>query len=659
MILRSRHLPADTGLMRRRTLGVEFRFAVMAFVALVAAAVLIVASVRRDTMRRGEQNAVAQTKLVAQTVPPLVLTARDFRTPVSGSHLKWLDATFRKEVLVDGALRVKLYSPSGLITYSTRHDQIGKETDEPAETRHVIDGGIVSDVSFLDSEGGGGPHTKVTETYVPVSFDGGKPVGVLEIYRDYAPITGAVNSATWMIGVVLAGVLAVLYVGLLPLLRRLTRRLREQLATTEHIALHDGLTGLPNRLLFQDRATHAIEAARRDGWQLAVMLLDLNQFKEVNDTLGHEKGDRLLVDVAQRLRRALRGSDTIARLGGDEFGFVGLVHDEADAHAMARRLLDQLSESFEIDHLRLHVQGSIGIAMYPADGDDTETLLRKADVAMYAGKEQHVPVAYSPEHDHYSPERLELIGDLERAIQADELVLHFQPVADVRTGEVRMVEALVRWQHRDRGLLGPDEFVPLAEQTGTINLLTAAVLRGSLRQCAAWREEGHELCVAVNVAARDLANSQFPALVAAALDDAGLDASSLAIEISENTVLNDPVRMLAVLHELRDLGVTLAIDDFGAGHTSLSYLRKLPVDTLKIDRSFLTGLEDDGGNETIVHSAIELAHRLGLTVVAEGVETEYALARLDEFGCDLAQGYLLSRPRPAGELDPGAFAARV
>lgn len=623
----------------RSSPGVEVRFAVYAAVALLLAALVILASVRRDTMRRAENNAVAESRLVARAVVPQVLGPADFAAPIDGHHLKWLDTVFKNEVLSGGAVRVKLYSRAGLVTYSTNHEQIGAHADDPGAIAQVVEGKPKSDVSRLAAEGGGGANQKVIESYVPVSFDGGKPVGVLEIYEDYAPVASAVWSATWMIAVIIAGVLAVLYVTLLPALRALTRRLREQLT-------HDALTGLPNRLLFQDRVTSAIE----DG-ALAVLLLDLDQFKEVNDTLGHEQGDRLIVEVADRLRAALRPGDTMARLGGDEFAVVAPIADRTEAHAVARRLLDALGATFVLDSLRLHVRGSVGFSLFPHDGGDSDTLLRKAEVAMYAAKEHHVPVAYSAEHDHYSADRLELLGQLETAIAEEQLVVHFQPVVDVRSGAVRAYEALVRWKHPDRGLLPPAAFVDLAERAGMSELLTVSVLRTALAQCARWRESGRDVGVAVNVTGHDLGNRRFGEIVGRLLDDADVEPSALELEISENAILTDRRRTAPVLHELHERGIRLAIDDFGAGQTSLGYLRRLHLDTLKIDRSFLSGIESDPGNETIVHSAIELAHRLGLTVVAEGVETSYALERLDELGCDLAQGFLLGHPAPAPELD--------
>jgi diguanylate cyclase (GGDEF)-like protein len=455
----------------------------------------------------------------------------------------------------------------------------------------------------------------------------------------------------WSIGLAVGVVLAVLCAVGVSVARRLTRGLRERVSAAEHLALHDGMTNLPNRLLFQDRTAHAIRTARRGGGKLAVMLLDLDGFKKINDTLGHEQGDRLLIELSERLSRSLRESDTIARLGGDEFGLVIAVLDAGDAQRVARRLLGKLDEPVKVGDLSLRVHGSIGIALYPDDGDDTDTLVRKADVAMYAGKHVHLPVLYSSEHDHYSPDRLLLIQELRHALERDELRLHYQPIVEISTGQVDRLEALVRWQHPKRGLISPAEFVAFAEQTGMIESLTETVLRLALAQCSAWRRDGHQIVVAVNISGRDLGDRTFPKRITRLLAGANLDPDTIELEIDEATILADPTRTLALIGELRQVGVRLAVDNFGAGHTSLHYLRKLQADTLKIDRSFLAELDTDPDAQTIVRSTIELAHGLGLEVVAEGIETETTLAQLEALNCDLAQGHLFSKALPPDQLD--------
>ncbi len=454
----------------------------------------------------------------------------------------------------------------------------------------------------------------------------------------------------WAIGVAAGVVFALLYAVVVSLTRGLTRDLRERVSAAEHLALHDGMTNLPNRLLFQDRSAHAIRTARRGGGKLAVMLLDLDGFKKINDTLGHEQGDRLLIELSERLSRSLRESDTIARLGGDEFGLVIAVLDAGDAQRVARRLLAKLDEPVEVGDLSLRVHGSVGIALYPDDGDDTDTLVRKADVAMYAGKHIHLPVLYSSEHDHYSPDRLLLIQELRHALERDELRLHYQPIVEISSGRINRLEALVRWQHPKRGLISPAEFVAFAEQTGMIESLTETVLTLALAQCSAWRKDGHQIVVAVNISGRDLGDRKFPTRITRLLAEASLEPDTIELEIDEATILADPTRTLALLGELRKVGVRVAIDNFGAGHTSLHYLRKLQADTLKIDRSFLAELDSDPDAETIVRSTIALAHDLGLEVVAEGVETETTLHRLTALNCDLAQGHLFSKAFPADQL---------
>jgi diguanylate cyclase (GGDEF)-like protein len=412
-------------------------------------------------------------------------------------------------------------------------------------------------------------------------------------------------------------------------------------------ATHDALTGLPNRTRFRQLVDHAIASADGSG-RFAVMLLDLNRFKEINDTLGHHYGDLLLRETAARLREALRDSDVVARLGGDEFAV--LVHGDAP-EAVAERLSAALRPAVELDGFLLEVDASVGTAHYPGDGTDLETLLRRADVAMYTAKHRHLGhMPYSSEIDEYDPARLALVADLRRALDADELILHYQPKLDLHRQAVGAVEALVRWQHPRLGLLQPDAFVEMAEHTGLIKPLTHYVLTHALRQCAAWRADGLELQVAVNVSPRSLLDRALPATVAAALQETGLSAAQLKLEITETAIMADPAAALQVLEQLAAMGVALSIDDFGTGYSSLAYLRRLPVEEVKIDRSFVQNMAREDGDRVIVRSTIDLAGNLGLTVVAEGVEDRETLEQLTRLGCDQAQGYFISRPLPPAEL---------
>jgi diguanylate cyclase len=380
--------------------------------------------------------------------------------------------------------------------------------------------------------------------------------------------------------------------------------------------------------------------------------MDLDRFKEVNDSLGHHAGDELLQEVARRLTNVLRTSDSVARLGGDEFGILlPDPSDHAGVTAVVEKLVETLQEPIAVHGLPLVVEGSIGIAVFPEDGMDADTLLRAADVAMYTAKEEKTGYGFFDGSTHQLDlARLTLVGELRRALEKHELVLHYQPQALLETGEVRSVEALLRWKHPERGLIGPGEFIPLAQQTGLIRPLTLYVIGEALRQCQAWERKGLELAVAVNVSARNLLDVEFPTQVRGLLGAWDLDADRLELEITEDAVLTDPVRTKAILEELAEMGVRLAIDDFGTGYSSLAYLKRLPITQIKIDRSFVIGMETDEDDATIVRSTIDLGRNLGLEVVAEGVESEPTWNVLRDLGCTFAQGYYLSRPVPPDEL---------
>jgi diguanylate cyclase (GGDEF)-like protein len=382
------------------------------------------------------------------------------------------------------------------------------------------------------------------------------------------------------------------------------------------------------------------------------MLIDLDHFKEINDTLGHHAGDRLLQEVAARLRATLRESDTVARLGGDEFGVLLPAFERpADATLVAQTLIARLREPFSIEGLTLEVDASIGIACFPIHGDSVEQLNQRADIAMYAAKESgRGHVMFEPALDRYSPRRLSLAGSLRSAIADGEIVLYFQPKADLRTGRIVGVEALARWQHPELGLIGPTEFVPIAEQTGLIGPLTSHVLDRALHQIKIWGDEGLELSVAVNLSARSFLDAQLAMEIPRLLERHAVAANLLELELTESMLMLDPARAQATLDRLSRIGLSLSVDDFGTGYSSLANLKRLPVDGIKIDKSFVMDMAHDPSDAAIVHSTIDLAHNLGLRVVAEGVENRESWRRLREQGCDLAQGFHVSRPLPGPEL---------
>jgi diguanylate cyclase (GGDEF)-like protein/PAS domain S-box-containing protein len=428
--------------------------------------------------------------------------------------------------------------------------------------------------------------------------------------------------------------------------------LRQHAELSQYQALHDALTELPNRVLFQDRIQQALLTAERGGGRLAIMLMDLDRFKEINDTLGHASGDEVLKVVAQRLHDCVRASDTVARLGGDEFGLLLPNQTEpSEITHLLEKLTNAIAEPIELDGLPLGIECSIGVAFYPEHGREVEELVMRADVAMYSAKSTSRPYSfYERTGDHVDTGRLTLVGELRRAIDERQLLLHYQPKASLADGTIGSVEALVRWQHPERGLVPPDDFVPQAQETGLMKPLTMYVLGEALRQVSEWQKIGLDLAVSVNLATRNLIDTGFPDDVAAALEHAGVDPGRLELEITESTVLEDPFRTKIVLDKLHAMGIRLSIDDFGTGYSSLAYLRQLPVDEIKIDRSFVMNMHENEDDAVIVRSTVDLGRNLGLQVVAEGVETERHWAELQALGCELAQGYFLSRPVPPDEL---------
>jgi diguanylate cyclase (GGDEF)-like protein len=437
-----------------------------------------------------------------------------------------------------------------------------------------------------------------------------------------------------------------------------TRAMTERL---EAMATTDGLTGLPNRTLFHDRLERAIAAAARDpGRHVAVLLMDLDHFKDINDTLGHPAGDRVLVEVAQRLSRALREEDTITRLGGDEFAVLlaSLQAPARTAETVAHKLLASLRAPVLHQDRELHVGASIGISVYPQHGGDAATLLSRADIAMYACKNRSVHhLFYDSSMDCGGGERLQLSNELRHALERGQVYLEFQPKIDLANGRVSGAEALVRWQHPKTGRIEPEGFIPLSERTGLIHSLTDWVIDQALARCREWRSSGHDLHVAVNVSGRILPDPGFAERIMRALSVAGLPPSCLEIEITENILMTDIENTRRLLQKLCALGVRISIDDFGTGYSSLAYLKQLPLNALKIDKSFVRDMTNDGNGAAIVRTIVDLAHNLGHEVVAEGVEDERTLELLRQYRCDCAQGFYLARPM-LGEQFRGWLAAR-
>jgi diguanylate cyclase (GGDEF)-like protein/PAS domain S-box-containing protein len=428
------------------------------------------------------------------------------------------------------------------------------------------------------------------------------------------------------------------------------KRAEEQV---RHLAFHDALTSLPNRLLFTDRLTLALAHARRSGTRLAVMFLDLDRFKIINDSLGHSVGDDLLRRVGERLEACVRQADTVARLGGDEFTILvpGLLYDD-DAARVASKILESIREPFQIGGRDLFLTTSIGVSLYPSDGEDAEALVRSADTAMYRAKEQGRDnyQLYAPAMNARAVERLLLESRLRPALHNGELTVHYQPVVDLRNGRIAGAEALLRWSHPDLGLVPPARFIPIAEMSGMIVPIGSWVLREACARAREWQREWPGMTVSVNLSSRQFQQADLVADVRRALKETGLDPGSLDLEITESSAMANAEQSIATLSDLKELGVGISMDDFGTGYSSLAYLKRFPIDKIKVDQSFIRDIPDDTDDAAIVTAIIAMARSLQLVVVAEGVETEEQISFLREHGCDRMQGFVMSRAVPPAEF---------
>jgi diguanylate cyclase (GGDEF)-like protein len=597
--------------------------------------------------RRTLYVAETQAKLVAGLGPVQDVQAADITN--GERSLRWHELITDLEDTALGAEGsiVKVWDKDLQVVFSNDPSVLGHTSYRPGHLRNGLDG--ETHAYRTDEEGRESLLSVITP--IRASADG-DPIGVLEISVPRAPIAEAIKRDFRAFYIVLVIGLNLLYVALFTVMVRASRKLRQRAEEQEHLALHDDLTGLANRALFRDRVKQAIRVAEREQQTIAILLMDLDRFKEINDTLGHHHGDIVLKETARRLLTTLRETDTISRLGGDEFAMV-LPHvpDPAAVLHVVDKITAALRVPFIVQGLTLDVGASIGVAFFPAHGKDVDTLIQRADVAMYLAKTAKTAVEiYAVERDNYSPSRLALVGELRSAIEHNEFIVHYQPKVDLQSGTVQGVEALLRWDHPLRGIIPPDEFIPLAEHTGLIEALTSFVLNEALRQVAAWRDDGLELKMAVNLSTRSLLNEDFPEEVSRALKKWRVTPSSLQLEITEHTILTDPTRAAGILSTLSTMGVELSIDDFGTGYSSFVQLRRLPLTELKIDKSFVMNMQVDENDAVIVRSLIELGRNLGLQVVAEGVESQVISNELMSLGCNFAQGFHTSRPMPPDQV---------
>jgi diguanylate cyclase (GGDEF)-like protein len=610
------------------------------------------------TLRLGVQSQLSRTDL-ANGFDPTRLATVEAAVRTAQSELQ-----HRSSDVGDlDPVRLNIMNLAGTIVYSDDHDLIGTHSSSD-ELPEALRGHVVSGfASSADDSSAGAGARRLLEVYVPMQFsDADAPEGVMELYLPYAPVAAEIADGVRTLTITLAISLAVFWAVMFRFMTGVARRLRRQnedlrssVERNRHQARHDSLTGLANRVQLRDRMEQALAASADTGELVAVLLIDLDRFKEINDSLGHSYGDALLRQVGPRLRSILRERDVVARLGGDEFAvLLPAVDGVAEARTVAERLREALHRRFDVEGVALDVEVSVGIAVSPMHGADAEELLRNADIAMYVAKEVKAgAVVFEPAEHVTAPSRLNVLGDLRRALDTDgELLLHYQPKFTLDGRHIEGLEALLRWQHPERGMVPPGEFIPVAEGTGIILRLTERVLGLALTQMRRWLDEGHPVPVAVNLSTRCLMDADLPDLVAVLLAQHRVPARLLRLEVTESAVMGDAARCLDVLQRLHDLGVHLSIDDFGTGYSSMAYLRQLPVDELKIDRSFVMGMTDTQQDAVLVRTAIDLGHNLGLTVVAEGVEGAEHVAALQELGCDIAQGFHFARPMPSEDIGP-------
>jgi diguanylate cyclase len=639
----------DGGLTGRRSAVRPFAaYAVISLIPVLALGFVLARTFGGQARTRGLAQGRAEAVLMAQTaIAPLFGDRAPTGQLTSAQHRRLAELTQR--AIADGAvLRLRIRDRAGRVLFSDDHSGLtAKPDDEALDAGH---GRVIAALTRVnaDTNDTGRPGVASVEVYVPITSSIHRQLAVLEVYLPYAPISHDTAAGVGRLSLALVLGLAVLYLTLFAITASATRGLRRAAARNGFLAEHDALTELPNRALFRRRASSAIRLGMWRRRSVTIAIVDLDRFQEVNDTLGHHSGDRLLVELAGRLAQTMPRGDTVARLGGDEFG---LVVTNPDPEDLLRRLRTVIDGEVELSGLPVTVQASIGYARAPEDGTDVDALLQRADMAMYAAKSRHAGVLrYDPGSDHYNASKLALVAELRHAIDEDQLVLHYQPQRVLADGRVAAVEALVRWQHPVHGLLYPDAFLPQAEQTDLIDRLTEWVLWTALREATELGTAGDAPAVAVNVSARTISRASFADEVIQILKALDVPPSRLIIEVTETALLADPERAAGVLARLADVGVSLSLDDFGRGQTSLRYLSSLPIHELKIDRSFVTDVDCNDAHAAIVRSMIELGHNLDLRVVAEGVETDAVLGILRTFGCDLVQGFLLARPMPSDQI---------
>ncbi|HSZ13605.1 MAG TPA: bifunctional diguanylate cyclase/phosphodiesterase [Solirubrobacteraceae bacterium] len=658
-----------------RRLGLTQKVALLSLVPMALLGCILARVLQAQIVSRTLADASESARIIAHLGIQPHLTPQDMRTGLTATGIRELDRQLSARSVTEDLARIKIWNAHDRVIYSDDHSLIGRTLAPSDDLENALEGkpnnaDVVTPALHTEtaSEVGLG---QLVEVYVPLRFAAsGPPEGAFEIYLSYKPIAAAITQDKRTIVMLVAIGLAVLWLILFRIVAGASRSLRRQTRENYRIAHYDPLTGLPNRTLFIQGVAETVRGAPPD--TVAVLLIDLDRFTEINNTLGHSNGDRVLCEIARRLPAAFAGEARFARLGADEFAVLCPdAQGEEGARAAAAAVLTSLEQPVVVDGVALNVEASIGIAVMGDRAEGPDLLLQRADTALARARSHSSRIhVHSAACDYFDANRLILLGQVRSALEHGELVLCYQPKIDLQRRRITGVEALVRWNHPERGLLGPHEFIPQIEPTALVGPFTLNVIEQALAQMVAWRRRGIDLEMSVNLSARNLLDPELPERVVELLQRHEIPPERLTVEVTESAALVDPERAIAGLQALRASGVGVSIDDFGTGNASIEYLATLPASELKIDRSFITGMLEDARTEAIVRSTIDLARNLGLTIVAEGIETDAVMDRLAALGVQTGQGYVISRPLPAEELtvqlsaafgldpvEPGAYAA--
>jgi diguanylate cyclase (GGDEF)-like protein len=651
--MRARHEHAGLGV----RLGLTRQVALLSLVPMVVFGFVLARVLQAQIVSRTLEDATESARIIAHIGIEPHLSAQDLRTGLTPAGIRALDQQLSARSVTQDLARIKIWNSHDKVIYSDDHSLIGRTLKPSDDLLNALDG-KPDDADVVTPRLGTETASEVglgqlVEVYVPLRFAAsGPPEGAFEIYLSYRPIAAAIAHDKRTIALLVAIGLALLWLILYRIVARASRRLRRQAGENDRLARYDQLTGLPNRTLFIEGVAATVRRARSKPDTVAALLIDLDRFTEINNTIGHAGGDEVLREVARRLGETFAATAELARVGADEFAV--LCHDidgEVGARAVAAAVQACLEPPMVVDGVALNVEASIGIAVMDERTGGPELLLQRVDTALSRARSRSSRVhVHSPECDYFDAGRLILLGQVRGALERGEFVVYYQPKVDLERRRITGVEALVRWQHPERGLLGPHEFIPQIEPTALIRPFTLHVIEQALGQMLAWRRRGIDLEMSVNLSARNLLDAELPEQVAALLARHEIPAERLTVEVTESAALVDPERAIATLQALRASGVGVSIDDFGTGNASIEYLATLPASELKIDRSFITGMLEDRRAEAIVRSTIDLARNLGLTVVAEGIETEAVMEHLAALGAQTGQGYVIARPLPAEEL---------